>query len=73
MIKPIFQRNYQKYEPEFRHWVQVRDTLLLRGDTQGADKAQKQVAYYLDQMHAQGYFRDAYNSNSLLTKFNLSW
>ena len=51
MIKPVFTNNYVKYEPDFKHWVQVRDELLLRGDISGADIAQKQVALYLEIYH----------------------
>jgi len=73
MIRPLFTANYVKHEPNFRHWVRVRDELLLRGDTRGADIAQRHVASYLDEMYRQGYFRDYYNSVGLLYAFGMSW
>lgn len=54
----------------FDKWARRRD----RAQTDAArDRAQRQVERYYDEMHACGYFRDSYNSSSLLWLFGLSW
>lgn len=69
-IRPIFQRQRNRYAPKFYHWVAVREATVSRV---GRAEAQQQVNRYFELMYARGYFRDSYNESNLLRHFELSW
>lgn len=62
-LDSLHQPQCGRYEPRFERWMQKRDQAQSATDR---DKAQRQVAYYYDKMYERGYFRDSYNSSSLL-------
>ena len=51
----------EKFDPLFRAACQKRDELQAKGDTVGADAAQKEVEKHYSAMFSEGYFRDSYN------------
>ena len=72
-LNSVFQKNRDKYEPKFDHWVAKRNALRKAGQLEAADEAQKSVLKYYDKMYERGYFRDSYNPSNLLWLFGLSW
>jgi hypothetical protein len=72
-LNSVFQKNRDKYEPKFDHWVIKRNALEKAGEQEAADRAQKWVSKYYGKMYERGYFRDSYNSSNLLWLFDLSW
>ena len=69
-IRPIFERQRNRYAPKFYHWVTIREASVSQNERA---QAQEQVARYFDLMYAKGYFRDSYNDSNLLCRFELSW
>jgi hypothetical protein len=73
-INSIYQKQRNRYEPKFKHWVSVRDTYRNAGKIRAAQKAQKKAGLYYDKMNGTGgYFRDSYNNTNHLWLFDLSW
>lgn len=60
----------KKYRPLFDKAVRARDTAETQAEK---DEKQREVTKYYDLMHADGYFRDSYNSSSVLWQYDLSW
>ncbi|TAK28845.1 MAG: hypothetical protein EPO21_22070 [Chloroflexota bacterium] len=69
-IKSLYERQREKYKPNFDAWVKVRQQATTDEDR---EKAQEQVMKYFNKMYKRGYFRDAYNDSNLLWQFELSW
>jgi hypothetical protein len=73
-INSIHQKQRNRYEPKFNHWVSVRDTYKNAGKKMAAQKAQEKVVNWFYKMNDDaGYFRDSYNRTNLLWLFDLSW
>jgi hypothetical protein len=73
-INSIYQKQRNRYEPKFNHWISVRETYRTAGKKKAVQKAQKKVELYFDKMNGEaGYFRDSYNNTNLLWLFDLSW
>lgn len=72
-LNSVYQKNHDLYQPLFREAVDERNRLNRLGDTAEAEEMQKLVDEYYDKMYEQGYFRDSYNSTSLMWLLGLSW
>jgi hypothetical protein len=73
-INSIYQKQCNRYQPKFDHWVNVREMYKNAGKKKAAQKAQEKVVNYFNKMNGDaGYFRDSYNRSSLLWLFDLSW
>ena len=62
-LDSLHQPQCDRYAPRFEQWVRTRDRAQNAADR---NKAQHQVEHYYDKMYECGYFRDSYNSSSLL-------
>ena len=71
-INSVFEPNNKKYTPQFDAAVSKRNS-VTKHDSKEAEAAQKRVDKYFDLMYGKGYFRDSYNSTSLLWRLDLSW
>jgi len=69
-IGPLFQRQRQEWEGKFEKAARLRDRLPR--DSEEYKAAQARVEECYEKLHERGY-RDPYNDNDLLWKFNLSW
>lgn len=70
-IKSLWEPNYKRNLPKFERAVAKRNK--CKGDSPEYDKAQADVMKYADLMNSIGYFRDSYNSTSVLWRLGLSW
>jgi hypothetical protein len=69
-LDSLYRPQQARYEPLFRHWVQVRDAAT---DAKAKRRAQGLVCRYYAQLYRRGYFRDSYNASNLLALFELDW
>ena len=70
-IESISNKLKAQYEPEFQDAVAKRDAT---NDTQEKERWQKKVDEAWDKMYDNsGYFRDSYNSTSIMAQLGLSW
>ena len=70
-LRPVFEPNRKKWEGKFNETIKKRDAC-----EKGAlawNRYQQEAHECFNQMYAEGYFRDSYNSSNLLWKFGLSW
>lgn len=80
-IRSITEPAHKKYEPLFSRAVERRNKFNAEHprpqspeDAAKSDKLQKTVSRYYEAMYpTTGYFRDSYNSSSLLALLGLSW
>jgi len=72
-IKSLQEVCQEKNRPLFDKWVKKRDALGADVPEDVREAAQKKVTYYYDKMYEKGYFRDSYNSTSVLWTLGLSW
>lgn len=73
-LRSVHNKNYDKYEEEFKYWVDQRNKLSQgMEDTKEYKDIQKKVVKYSDLMYSKGYFRDSYNDSNLLWKLDMSW
>ena len=72
-IQSIYKENEAKWNPKFRDAVARRDAATEEGNQTLADEIQKEVMECYEQMNAIGYFRDSYNTSSILWLLGLSW
>ena len=70
-INTLYQPNRQKWDPEFKKAIPLRDSLAP--GTLEHSQAQEQVEECYNKLRGRGYFRDPYNDYDLLWKFGLSW
>ena len=69
-IRPIVEQQRNRYVAQYEHWIQLRDQATT--DVEQLH-AQLRANRFFDLMYAKGYFRDSYNSSTLLAKFGLTW
>ena len=60
----------RKNHRNFKRWVAKRDLAI---DDTRKKVCQDKVSLYHDKMYERGYFRDSYNSTSLMWRLGLSW
>jgi hypothetical protein len=72
-IKSISDKVRAKYKPRFDKAVEMRDQAIKNGDEVVEASSQALVEFYFNKMNGHGYFRDSYNSSSLLWVLGLSW
>jgi hypothetical protein len=87
-IKSINEKCVAKAEPKFRDAVAKRDKAIYNLQRaqkllycqatidklqKAKDKAQETVEKWFEAMYETGYFRDSYNSSSILWRLGLSW
>ena len=70
-IKSLHDASQAKYRPLFEAACAERDK--HDRDSLEAKAAQKDVREYCELMHGAGYFRDSYNSTSIMWRYGLSW
>ena len=70
-LESLFNPNQKKWQQPFEDAVVARNAL-----TEGTPEyalAQEEVSQCFEKMYGVGYFRDPYNSSTLLALFGLSW
>lgn len=73
-IKKISEAKRKQYQPLFDDAVAKRKKAEVAGNTDEAEKAQKLVEKYYNQLYDHnGYFRDSYNASSVMWQLGLSW
>lgn len=69
-IRVLSRKCQSKNTRNFRRWVAKRDSAV---DDTRKKECQDKVSLYHDKMYERGYFRDSYNSSSLMWRLGLSW
>lgn len=72
-LNSVYKANHAIWQPLFNEAVEERDRLQALGDTAEAKEMQTLVEEYYDKMYERGYFRDSYNSTSLMWLLDMSW
>ena len=73
-IESITNAARQKYRPQWEHWIDLRNQYQAEHKEESATQAAEKADRYFDKMYPnEGYFRDSYNSSSLLWMFKISW
>lgn len=69
-IESVNEKCLAKWKPKFDAAVAARDAATT---DEARKELQKEVSRCYDEMYADGYFRDSYNSTNLLWQLGLSW
>ena len=70
-LESLFTPNYEEWSKRFDDAVTARDK-LAEGSPE-YEQAHERACEYFEKMYATGFFREPYNSSSLLWVFELSW
>lgn len=74
-IRKVYEANRAKWEPAFLAAAHARDTAYptIQRNNPEYDALQAKVSETYDNMMSEGYFRDSYNSSSVMWQMGLSW
>jgi len=70
-IESLHNKCYAEWKPQFDEAVKARD--LAKGNDKLVEELRAKIDEAYNGMYADGYFRDSYNTSSVLWQMNLSW